>query len=127
MQEGPPEQDPDFYALQQRSSSNAELLANLPLPVAAFVAALNGLTGAISLAGGTTTGITVNITPGAGTITISLAGIGTMAAKNVAAAVTNVSTADATDLATAIALANANKAKINELLGALRTAVHITP
>lgn len=36
------------------------------------------------------------------------------------AAVANISTADATDAATAITLANANKAKINELLTAMR-------
>jgi hypothetical protein len=36
--------------------------------------------------------------------------------------VADISTADATDLTTAIALANANKAKINELLAALQTA-----
>lgn len=39
-----------------------------------------------------------------------------------AAAVADIATADATDLATAQALANANKAKINALLAALRTA-----
>ena len=37
-----------------------------------------------------------------------------------AKAVTDITTADATNLATAITLANANKAKINELLQALR-------
>lgn len=39
-----------------------------------------------------------------------------------AEAVADVAVVDASDLATAIALANANKAKINELLGALRDA-----
>lgn len=39
-----------------------------------------------------------------------------------AAAVSDVSTADATDLASAIALANANKVAINNLLSSLRTA-----
>lgn len=39
-----------------------------------------------------------------------------------AANVANVTTADATDLPTAVALANANKAKINELLAALQAA-----
>jgi hypothetical protein len=80
-QEGPPEQDPDFAALQARSQSNSALLANLPLPVAAFVASLNGLTGPVNLAGGTTAGVTVNITPGVGTITISVSGINTIATK----------------------------------------------
>lgn len=35
-------------------------------------------------------------------------------------AITDITTADATDLATAITLTNANKAKINQLLQALR-------
>lgn len=35
------------------------------------------------------------------------------------AALTPVATADATDLASAVALANANKAKINEIVAAL--------
>lgn len=39
-----------------------------------------------------------------------------------AGTVADISVADATDLPTAIALANANKAKINELLAVLRTA-----
>jgi hypothetical protein len=39
-----------------------------------------------------------------------------------AAAVSSVTTADATDLTTAIALANANKVAINNLLSSLRTA-----
>lgn len=40
----------------------------------------------------------------------------------VATHVTNVTTADATDLASAEALANANKAKINEILAAMQAA-----
>lgn len=44
-----------------------------------------------------------------------------------AAAVANVTTADATDLASAEALANANKAKINELLASLRAAGILAP
>lgn len=44
-----------------------------------------------------------------------------------ATAVANVTTADATDPASTQTLANANKAKINELLAAFRTAGLITP
>ncbi len=40
----------------------------------------------------------------------------------VAANVTDISTADASDLATAITLANATKAKVNALLASLRAA-----
>jgi hypothetical protein len=43
------------------------------------------------------------------------------------AAVADVVTANASDLATAIALANSNKAKINELLASLRAAGIIAP
>lgn len=45
---------------------------------------------------------------------------GAVAAKAAIAALTPVATADATDLATAIALANANKAKINQIIAALK-------
>lgn len=41
--------------------------------------------------------------------------------------IADVSTANATDLASAEALANANKAKINALLAALRTAGILAP
>lgn len=41
--------------------------------------------------------------------------------------ISNVSVANATDLASAEALANANKAKINALLAALRTAGILAP
>lgn len=44
-----------------------------------------------------------------------------------AAAVADLTTADATDLASAEALANANKAKINELLASLRAAGILAP
>lgn len=43
------------------------------------------------------------------------------------AAVADIATADANDLASAIALANANKAKINTILARLRTAGIIVP
>lgn len=42
-------------------------------------------------------------------------------------AITDVTTADATDAATAVTLANANKAKINAILAALRSAGVIAP
>lgn len=123
QQDGPPEQDPDFARLQAQAQGSNQALQNLPLPAAAFLASLNGLTGPVDLNGGTG----VNITPGVGTIVISLSGLGTMSTKNVAAAVADIATADAIDLATAIVLVNVCKAKINELLGSLRTAVHIGP
>lgn len=42
-------------------------------------------------------------------------------------AITDVTAPDATDEASAVVLANANKAKINALLAALRTAGIVTP
>lgn len=45
---------------------------------------------------------------------------GAVAAKSQIAALTTVTTADATDLASAEALANANKAKINAIIAALK-------
>jgi hypothetical protein len=46
---------------------------------------------------------------------------GTQVVKEQQSAIADVSTADATDLASAVALANANKAKINSILAMLRT------
>lgn len=45
---------------------------------------------------------------------------GAVGAKTEIAALTPVATADATDLASAVALANANKAKINAIIAALK-------
>lgn len=45
---------------------------------------------------------------------------GAVAAKAAVAALTTVTTADATDLASAETLANANKAKINAIIAALK-------
>lgn len=44
-----------------------------------------------------------------------------------AAAVADIATADAIDLATAITLANATKAKVNQLLASLRAAGTLLP
>lgn len=49
-----------------------------------------------------------------------LIAVGGLPTKTQVAALTNVTTADATDLATAIALTNANKAKINAIIAALK-------
>lgn len=54
--------------------------------------------------------------PGASSASINAA----VAAKTQIAALTTVTTPDATDLATAQALANANKAKINAIIAALK-------
>lgn len=49
-----------------------------------------------------------------------LIAVGGLPTKTQVAALTNVTTADATDLATAIALTNANKAKLNAIIAALK-------
>lgn len=46
--------------------------------------------------------------------------VGGLPTKTQVAGLTNVTTADANDLNTAIALANANKAKINQIIAALK-------
>lgn len=46
--------------------------------------------------------------------------VGGLPTKTQVAALTNISTADATDLPTAIALANATKAKVNQIIAALK-------
>lgn len=51
---------------------------------------------------------------------VSLGYFDSVAAKSQIVALTTVSTANATDLATAIALANANKVAINAVIAALK-------
>jgi hypothetical protein len=46
--------------------------------------------------------------------------VGGLPTKTQVAALTNIATADATDLPTAIALANATKAKVNQIIAALK-------
>lgn len=46
--------------------------------------------------------------------------VGGLPTKTQVAALTNITTADATDLPTAIALANATKAKVNQIIAALK-------
>lgn len=49
-----------------------------------------------------------------------LIAVGGLPTKTQVAALTNITTADATDLPTAIALANATKAKVNQIIAALK-------
>ena len=72
-------------------------------------------------------GVAVSFAAAADQLTFGITGVGTMAQRNAIAAVADVATADATDLATVITLANDLKAKINELLAKARTANHLTP
>lgn len=72
-------------------------------------------------------GVAISFAAALNTLTFGITGVGTMAQRNAIAAVADVATADATDLATAITLVNDLKAKINELLAKARTANHLTP
>lgn len=57
--------------------------------------------------------------PGA-PLKVTISGLPGVSAKPQIAALTNITTADATDLPTAIALANATKAKVNAIIAALK-------
>lgn len=72
-------------------------------------------------------GVQISVASAVNTSTFGITGVGTMAQRNAIAAVVDETTADATDLATALTLVNALKAKVNELLAAMRTADHLTP
>lgn len=75
----------------------------------------------------TVNGLAVSFAAAANILTFGITGVGTMAQRNAIAAVADVATPDATDLATVITLANDLKAKINELLAKARTANHLAP
>jgi hypothetical protein len=72
-------------------------------------------------------GVAVSFAAAADALTFGITGVGTMAQRNAIAAVADISTADATDPATTMALVNELKAKINALLAAMRAANHLTP
>lgn len=72
-------------------------------------------------------GLAISFAAAANVLTLGLTGVGTMAQRNAIAAVADISTPDASDLATVITLANDLKAKINELLAKARTANHLAP
>lgn len=64
--------------------------------------------------------LTVGVNPNPALAPEPLQVVGGLPTKTQVAGVTAIGTADATDLATAIALANATKAKFNQLLAALK-------
>lgn len=76
---------------------------------------------------GASNGLVVTFAAAANVLTLGLSGVGTMAQRNAIAAVADIATADAVDPATTMALVNELKAKINQLLAAMRTANHLTP
>lgn len=79
---GPPELDPDIAAIQARQRGTSADLQNLPVPPTAFVAALNGQGGNITLgAGSLPAGVVVTFTNGVGTVSFNLSGIDPIATK----------------------------------------------
>lgn len=119
--------DPALIALQAQQAQQVPAQPFAAVP--GQLRSLAGQTGPdINVAtAGPTNGVAITHTPAANTLTFGLSGVGTMAQRNAIAAVTNVATADATDLATTTALVNELKAKINELLTKARTANHLAP
>lgn len=70
-------------------------------------------------------GVAVSFAAAANQLTFGITGIGTMGQRNAIAAVADITTADAIDPATTMALVNELKAKLNQLLAAMRTANHL--
>ena len=70
-------------------------------------------------------GVAVSFAAATDILTFGLTGVGSMAQRNAIAAVADITTADATDPATTMALVNEIKAKLNALLAAMRTANHL--
>lgn len=119
--------DPSLTALQAQQQEAALTPAFVAVP--GQLRSIGGQDGpdiAVNTAA-PTNGLAVSFSAALDTLTFGLTGVGTMAQRNAIAAVADVATPDATDLPTVITLANALKAKINELLAAMRTANHLTP
>lgn len=119
--------DPGLVPLE--ADNNLQLIPSAVVPVTGAIRSIDGLAGpdvTINTAA-PVNGIAVTKSSVGSVITLGISGPGTMAQRNAIAAVADESTADATDLATAIALVNALKAKLNDLLGKARTAGHLAP
>lgn len=115
--------DPDLARIPRAQQGAALDQEIAQLPATAFVASINGQGGAISFSGGSVpVGWTVGFTAGAGALALNISGPGTMSTKNIAAAVADL---NQTILGPTIAEVQAISDKIDELLGVLRTAIHI--
>jgi len=120
------EQNVDVAGLQARVLGAQQAAEQVKLPATGFVASLNGESGAINIQSGTSSaGVTVNVTNGAGTVSIGVTGFGTIITHNQSAAVANQATVASAAYVQAEAQATIDK--LNELLGALRTAGIIAP
>lgn len=121
----PPELNTDIAAIQARQRGNTVDVQNAQLPATAFVAALNGQGGNITLAAGTVSAGAITFTNGVGTVSINLTGLGTLATKNIAGAVADLATVASAGYVQAEAQSVIDK--LNALLGSLRTAGVIAP
>lgn len=86
----PIELDPDLARLKAQVSGNTGVIDTLPAPPGAFVADINGETGAVTLTDATViSGISLVIVAGAGVISFAITGIDPIATKksNLSAAV----------------------------------------
>jgi hypothetical protein len=71
------EQNPDIARIQAAQQGAALQSQQVRLPATGFVSELNGQEGSLTLQPGTSsTGVTVNVTNGAGTISVGVTGIG---------------------------------------------------
>lgn len=92
----------------------------LPTPSSAFVASVNNQSGNVDIDGGTFAGITFTFTGGAGLVTLSVSGFGSIVTEDQGAAVADQTTV--ASVAYVQAEAQATIDKLNALLGSLRTA-----
>lgn len=119
--------DPGLVPLE--TDESLQLIPPAVTPVTGTIRSIDGMAGpdVTFNTGAAVNGIAIAKSSVGNVTTFSITGPGTMAQRNAIAAVADESTADAADLATAIALVNALKAKLNDLLGKARTAGHLTP
>lgn len=120
------EQDPSVAQLQAQAQGVAAALL-VALPETGFVGSINALSGLLTLQAGTSsTGVTVTVSSdGVSTISIGVTGFGTIITHDQAAAV--VDSAVVAGAAYVQADFQSVIDKLNELLGALRTAGIIAP
>lgn len=114
--------DPAFPPLETPGVGTG---APVNVPQTGVIRSLGGLLGPDILvaAGAAVNGIAIAVTPGGSTITFAIAGPGTMAQRNAIAAVADLAMVVTNPPTQAEVQAIADK--IDELLGAMRTAVHL--
>jgi hypothetical protein len=120
------ELNPDLARLAAQQSAAAQGIQDTSVPTTSFVGSLNNQTGNVAIVTGTVpAGITATFTGGAGSVTFDMSGFGSIVTHNQSAAVVN--SAIVAGVAYVQADFQAVIDKLNELLGALRTAGIIHP